>query len=431
MARTLVRAETQINNDWSEGSAWFLRADGSTPMEGNLDLGSNKITNLANPTEAGDAANMAYVDSVAQGLDVKRSVRVKYDTNIANLAAFDTTNQIDGVTVVEGDRVLLNGQTDKSENGIYVVGEVVADIAALTRAEDANTSDQVNAGMFMFVNEGDAHADSGWVLVTDGDITLGTTNLDFTKFTGVGQIQAGDGLTKDGNTLSVDLADESLHFVSGQLAVQLKSGGAIGLDSEDGLELLYNSDHFRVESGDLELFHSTADGGEILIAAANGTVSYVAISGDASMAASGAITVEASDDTIVSTGSGIRLVRGTNGQLLVGQTDAQPVYKTISGDATLDEEGVLTITKDFVEEENYIVREVPSGTINGTNDEFALANEPLAGSEMVFLNGVLQMEGEGLDYAIGGANGNVITFEEAPLSGDRILVTYIKADDIV
>jgi hypothetical protein len=74
---------------------------------------------------------------------------------------------------------------------------------AWTRATDADTSAEVKSGMFVFVNEGGNNADSGWVLTTNDPITLGTTALTFAQFSGAGQITAGAGMTKSGNTLDV------------------------------------------------------------------------------------------------------------------------------------------------------------------------------------------------------------------------------------
>ena len=139
-------------------------------------------------------ATRAYVDSTAQGLDVKASVRVATTANIT-LSGEQT---IDGVSVVAGNRVLVKNQSTASENGIYV-----ASASGWSRADDANTSDDVTAGMFTFVSEGTVNADSGWVLATNDTITLGTTGLTFTQFSGAGQVTAGAGLTKNGNTLDV------------------------------------------------------------------------------------------------------------------------------------------------------------------------------------------------------------------------------------
>jgi hypothetical protein len=126
------------------------------------------------------------------GLDVKDSVRVATTANLT----LSGTQTIDGVSLSAGDRVLVKNQSTASQNGIYVVAAGV-----WGRASDADISAEVTAGMFTFVAEGTVNADSGWVLTTNDTITLGTTSLTFAQFSGAGQITAGAGLTKNGNTI--------------------------------------------------------------------------------------------------------------------------------------------------------------------------------------------------------------------------------------
>jgi hypothetical protein len=161
-----------------------------TAPTSSLGLNSQRITSLASPIDPTDAANRAYVDAVATGLDVKESVRAATTANI-NLAAPGAT--IDGVTLAAGDRVLVKNQTapNGEQNGIYVF-----DTAAtpMVRAGDADSPVasgdplDVTAGMFTFVTEGDTQADQGWVLTTDDPIFVGTTDLTFTQFSGPGSV---------------------------------------------------------------------------------------------------------------------------------------------------------------------------------------------------------------------------------------------------
>jgi hypothetical protein len=155
---------------------------------------SNKRFRAADPSDAQDVATKSYVDSVASGLDVKQSVRATTTGNIT----LSGTQTIDGIAVQAGDRVLVKDQSAGENNGIYVV-----ESGSWVRSSDADTSAKVTANMFVFVEEGTANADSGWTLSTDGPIVLGTTPLVFVQFSGAGQITAGDGLTKTGNTLNV------------------------------------------------------------------------------------------------------------------------------------------------------------------------------------------------------------------------------------
>ena len=139
-------------------------------------------------------ATLEYVDAVKQGLDVKNSVRAATTVNISLSGA----QTIDGVSVVATDRVLVKNQSTGSQNGIYV-----ASASAWSRAADADSNDDVTAGMFTFVEEGTVNADSGWVMTNDAAVVLGTTALVFTQFSSAGSVSAGAGLTKDGNTLDV------------------------------------------------------------------------------------------------------------------------------------------------------------------------------------------------------------------------------------
>ena len=161
---------------------------------------NQKITGLGTPNDASDAATKGYVDAARSGLDVKQSVRAATTgpvTLASDLEAGDTLDT--NVTLVAGDRILVKDQSTASENGIYTVNAS----GAPTRATDADSDAEVTAGMFTFVEEGATNADSGWVLTTNNPISVGSTGLVFAQFSGAGQVIAGDGLTKAGNTLNV------------------------------------------------------------------------------------------------------------------------------------------------------------------------------------------------------------------------------------
>ena len=184
----------------------YIKANGTRAFGADQSMGGFKLTNLATPVSATDAATMAYVDSVAQGLDVKTSVRfattanlvATRSSNILTATSNGTFAAVDGITPVVGNRVLVKDQTTAADNGIYTVTSVGSGGTpwVMTRATDADTSAEVTAGMFTFISEGTVNGDSGWVLTTDDAITLNTTSLAFGQFSGAGTFTAGAGLTK-------------------------------------------------------------------------------------------------------------------------------------------------------------------------------------------------------------------------------------------
>lgn len=159
---------------------------GGDTMTGLLILSGDPVANLG-------AATKQYVDSVAQGLDPKASVKAA-TTGAITLSAPQT---IDGVAVVAGDRVLVKNQAAAQDNGIYIV-----QAAAWTRAADMDAWTEV-PGAFCFVEQGTALADTGWVCTSNAGGTLGTTAITFVQFTGAGTYSAGTGLTLSGTTFSI------------------------------------------------------------------------------------------------------------------------------------------------------------------------------------------------------------------------------------
>lgn len=173
-----------------------IRLDQLASPNAAIAFNAQKITGLADPTSAQDAATKNYVDAMRQGLSVKDAVRAATTVNISLLSG---TLVIDGVTLSINDRVLVKDQTNNILNGLYKVASGAWD---RTVDADAPTS-EISGGTFVFVQEGVVNADSGWVCTNDSTVTIGTTGLTFAQFSGAGQITAGTGLSKTGNTINI------------------------------------------------------------------------------------------------------------------------------------------------------------------------------------------------------------------------------------
>ena len=187
---------------------------------GPVSLNGYRITGLAEPTNSTDAATKNYVDTTAQGIHTHTSCRLATAAALPSCTYANGTNgvgatltatangalTVDGVAVASGDRILVKNQASALQNGVYVVTVVGSGAAAfvLTRATDMDQPDEFPAS-FEFVEEG-TQADSGWICTTNTPVTIGTTAINWTQFSGAGQIDAGAGMTKTGNTLNVGTA---------------------------------------------------------------------------------------------------------------------------------------------------------------------------------------------------------------------------------
>ena len=166
-------------------------------------------------------ARKSYVDSVAQGLDIKDAVKVTTTANIT----LSGTQTIDGISVLADDRVLVKNQTTESENGIYLVKA-----NAWVRANDLTTGITVSSGIFTFIEKGIVNGSSGWVLTTNSG-TVGTDALIFSQFSGAGSsTTASGGLTVNGS-------------------------GAITLDTPSNVKSILN----YLDNSDLEAFDGSTN----------------------------------------------------------------------------------------------------------------------------------------------------------------------------
>ena len=149
---------------------------------------------MTTPTSGKNLVTKDYVDA-AVNRKIKDSVVVvstenfdgTYDANNMTLTQITpTVIEIDGVELAEGDRVLLAGQTDATQNGIYIITVAGSDstAAVLSRADDFNDTAKIALNVMIPVQRGTQNADTTWMLTNDTAVTLDTTSLMFSKFKG-------------------------------------------------------------------------------------------------------------------------------------------------------------------------------------------------------------------------------------------------------
>jgi len=217
----------------TDGSDVAIGANANNILDavtGARNINGARITGAGAPINDSDLATRGYVNSVAQGLDVKEAVKVATTGGLAGTYATGgqtlTANsngaiQVDGVALSATDRVLLRAQADGTQNGIYTVTTVGdgSNPFVLTRALDFNTSAEVGAGAFMFVEQGTANAGKSFIQSVSGP-TLDTDALTFSVF--------GD------STIAADSVDNSKLANMAQATVK---GRASGTSTGDPVDL--------------------------------------------------------------------------------------------------------------------------------------------------------------------------------------------------
>ena len=198
--------------------ATYVNTSGDT-VNGNLTMsGGATITGLPTAVNASDAVNKAYADAIAAGLSWKDAVRVATTANV-DLAA---PGVIDGVTLVEGNRVLVKNQTTAAQNGIYVLSG-----GALVRTTDMDEVGEFSSAT-VFVQEGTEFADTGWTQ-TNAIAAVDTDDVVFSQFSGSANYTFGTGLNVSGNTVSVALGAGIGQLPTSEVGLELYSPSASAL----------------------------------------------------------------------------------------------------------------------------------------------------------------------------------------------------------
>ena len=226
----------------------FLSNTGDTLDSGTLSIASGaaiavgagaSLTVQDAPVNGVDAVNKAYVDSVANGMDHKESVQAAttadigftFDNNGGEgdtlTAASSGATNIDGVTLEDGDRVLIKNQANATQNGIYVVSGA-SGTTVLTRAEDqdGSVSNEISAGNTTFVEAGSTNGATGWIVTGDGELAVNTDDISWTQNTGQGTYSAAEGLELNGTNFAITTSNVSIAAGTVEAADEIIIGDA-------------------------------------------------------------------------------------------------------------------------------------------------------------------------------------------------------------
>lgn len=362
MAVTQINGGTQIQDTTitpAKVTSGIIVAAGTNAFSGDQSHGGFKITNLGTPSTGTDAATKAYVDTAVTGLlDYKGATDCSANPNYP--------------AALKGDAyyVSVAGRIGGASGKIVSVGDVY-----VANADNAG-GDEAAVGTSWFVLEGNISGLSanGLSLITAADYAAMRTLLGLVIGT---NIQAYDatlaalaGLTIAANSLSI----------------------GTGADAFSQVSFAANTFPARASTGDL-VAKTITDFGLSLVDDTDAA---------AARATLGGTTVGQAIFTATNP-SAIRFLRvnADNSIDLLSASDFRTAISAIGG--------------------TVVTRETPSGTINGSNPTFTLANTPTAGTEHLYLNGILQDSGSGNDYTI---SGGTITMLNVPISGDKLRVSY-------
>lgn len=298
---------------------------------------SGLLSNCTTGTPATDAAlaNKAYVDNVAQGLDIKESVKAATTANIT----LSGTQTIDGVAILGDDRVLVKNQTTGSQNGIYL-----CKAGAWARAADFAAGDD-EAGAFTFVEQGTTQADAGFVCTNNkGGAVVGTDNLVFSQFSGAGSVDAGQGIAKSGNVLSADLmTNGGLVFngasPNGKIQIDLSGASITGSLPDSKLSNIVTAGKVQGSALQLASGKGLENDGGIAVKLTGTSLAFDV--------GTGGLKASAITNAEIAVGANIaldKLAAVNSAQIIVGTGTNKAAAVNLSGDVSITNAGVSTVT---------------------------------------------------------------------------------------
>jgi len=385
-----------------------IQADGGQAFTADQDMGSNKLTGLADGTAATDAATKGQIDAALSGLDWKDPVAVREMVGSSTIAGINGLSPTSGDAYIATDagtpsagssdalaagditefdgtswkKIVTNsgGYPPSGTRALAAIQTALNGTIGLTDGTDdgkildwdgtsltpATETTPVEGNSLLVLEEGGVFASLGYVF--DGAVPTGT----WVQFTGVGQINAGAGLTKSGNTINAATANAAL---------------------------VINADNFEVK-------------------------------------------VDATAATIAVGGAGLQVADATSGYILTGQgAGTDTAFVAMSGDVAIVADGTTTIQNNAITEAKINNGAVTNGKLgadavtgakldlkketrtNSTSATWQLAGTPIDDDHLfLYKNGSMLTEGGSDDYT---RSTDTITFADTPVTTDKMVAVYM------
>ena len=200
----------------------------ATQAANSVSISGGSITGLGTPSSSSDAATKVYVDNLVTGLKTRIICRVATTANITTATDLQAGDAIDGVTLAEGNRVLVKNQSTATQNGIYITAASGQNAA---RDPEFDTVAEL-AGQMVIVQEGSAGADKFFLCTTDNSGSIGSVNITFTVVvpSNVGDVTLNGVQTLTNKTLTSPVISEVVSVSNGNISVLPNGSGKVLLD---------------------------------------------------------------------------------------------------------------------------------------------------------------------------------------------------------
>ena len=200
----------------------------ATQAANSVSISGGSITGLGTPSSSSDAATKVYVDNLVTGLKTRIICRVATTANITTATDLQAGDTLDGISLVEGNRILVKNQSTATQNGIYLVAASGQNAA---RDPEFDTVAEL-AGQMVIVQEGSAGADKFFLCTTDNSGSIGSVNITFTVVvpSNVGDVTLNGVQTLTNKTLTSPVISEVVSVSNGNISVLPNGSGKVLLD---------------------------------------------------------------------------------------------------------------------------------------------------------------------------------------------------------